>query len=92
MQSARIKVINEVGLHARPAALFVQACQQHPAEIRVRNLANGSDWVDGKSILMVLTLGVEKDHEIEITAEGPGEEEAIAHLTALITSDFELQS
>lgn len=89
MQSARLKVINEVGLHARPAALFVQACQRHAAEIRVRNLANGSDWVDAKSILAVLTLGVEKDHEIEIQAEGPDEVEAIAGLTALITSDFE---
>ncbi|MEW6569455.1 MAG: HPr family phosphocarrier protein [Chloroflexota bacterium] len=89
MQSARLTVVNEVGLHARPAALFVQACQRHQAEIRLRNLANGSGWVDAKSILSVLTLGVEKNHEIEIEAEGPQETETIAALTALINSDFD---
>ena len=41
-----------------------------------------------KSILGVLTLGVEKDHEIEITAEGADEAEAVKQIIALIENDF----
>jgi phosphotransferase system HPr (HPr) family protein len=56
----------------------------------VRNLTHGTAWVDAKSILGVLTLGVEQGHEIELQAEGPEEEQAIAGLDALIRSNFEV--
>jgi phosphocarrier protein len=45
--------------------------------------------VDAKSILGVLTLGVEQGHEIEMQVEGPDEDQAIAALEALIRSNFE---
>ena len=89
METLRIKVVNPVGLHARPASLFVQAANGFACGIQVRNATSASAWVDGKSILGVLTLGVEKDHEIEITADGADEKELIARLQALIGSDFQ---
>jgi phosphotransferase system HPr (HPr) family protein len=44
--------------------------------------------VDAKSILSVLTLGVEKDHEIELKVEGADEERALESLRELIETDF----
>jgi phosphotransferase system HPr (HPr) family protein len=86
MKQLHLTVINDVGLHARPAAIFVKKATQFHAEIHVRNATTDSDWVNAKSILSVLTLGVEKDHEIEISLEGPDEEAGATALQELIRS------
>jgi phosphotransferase system HPr (HPr) family protein len=88
MQSDHLTVVNEVGLHARPAALFVNTASSFQASVQVRNATTSSDWVDGKSILGVLVLGVEKGHEIDLQIEGPDELEATRALGDLIRSDF----
>ena len=88
MKKATLPVRAEVGLHARPAAVFVQQAGHFNSEIRVRNMTTQSEWADAKSILSVLTLGVEQDHEIEIEVNGPDEAEAMEALTTLIDSDF----
>jgi phosphotransferase system HPr (HPr) family protein len=88
MQTIQLKVINPVGLHARPAAEFVKSAAQFKSKIAVRNLTRQTATVDAKSILSVLTLGVEKDHEVELTAEGEDEAQAIQSLRQLIESDF----
>jgi phosphotransferase system HPr (HPr) family protein len=84
-----LKVINEVGLHARPAAVFVQEANAFQSDIQLRNASKESEWVDAKSILGVLTLGVEQGHEVEIKIEGEDEEEASIALTTLVESNFE---
>jgi phosphotransferase system HPr (HPr) family protein len=88
MQSDHLTVVNEVGLHARPAALFVNTASSFHASVQVRNATTSSDWVDGKSILGVLVLGVEKGHEIDLRIEGPDEVAACRALGDLIRSDF----
>jgi len=88
MPQIRVQVINEVGLHARPASLFIQTANKFQSNIEVRNETAGSDWADAKSILSVLMLAVEQDHFIGLRAEGPDAEEAIKALQALIESDF----
>jgi phosphocarrier protein HPr len=89
MQCTELLVANEVGLHARPAALFVKEALKFESNVRLRNLTTGGEeWEDAKSILGVLSLGVNKDHVIEVRAEGPDEEEAIAALSKLVRSDF----
>ena len=88
MQKITLQVINEVGLHARPASEFVKLAGQFQADLQVRNETTGSAAVDAKSILSVLTLGVEKGHEIELTGEGKDESEALQALRELIESDF----
>lgn len=88
MQSLTLKVINEVGLHARPAAEFVKLAAQFKSKITVRNLTRPSAAVDAKSILSVLVLGVEKGHQIELTSEGEDEVQALESLRELIESDF----
>ncbi len=88
MKQVRLRVVNASGLHARPAAVFVAETSKFVSKIRVRNATTNSAWADAKSILSVLTLGVEPQHEIELTADGPDEEQAAAALAGLITSDF----
>lgn len=88
MQSKILTVQNEVGLHARPAALFVQTAAKFKAKIKVRNSTRISAIVDAKSIISVLGLGVAKGHEIEVTAEGEDEQAALETLARLIESGF----
>lgn len=83
-----LKITNPVGLHARPAALFVQKAGEFKADIRVRNLTRGTPFVDAKSILGVMGIGVAQGHEIEITATGDDAAEALAALQALAENNF----
>jgi phosphotransferase system HPr (HPr) family protein len=88
MKKLTLLVHSEVGLHARPAALFVDRANRYESEILVRNLSTHSDWADAKSILSVLTLGVEKDHQIELQVSGLDEAPAVAALAALVDAAF----
>ena len=88
MRHLRITVRNQVGLHARPAAEFVKLTSRFSSNVCIRNRTRDSTWVDAKSILSVLTLGVESGHEIELRAEGEDEEEAVRALRELIKSNF----
>ena len=88
MKQLRVNVTNAVGLHARPAAVFVGEAGRFASQIRVRNATRNTPWVDAKSILSVLTLGVEPQHEIEIMADGPDDTQAAETLQQLIASDF----
>ena len=74
--TVEIDVRNPSGLHARPAAIFVQAAAAFRADVRVANLTTGSAEVNAKSILGILTLGVSSGHRIRVRADG--EDEAVA--------------
>ena len=91
MRRLQIVVKHEVGLHARPASQFVKMASGFQSEIKVRNLTSDSAPVDAKSILSVLTLGVERGHEIEVEISGLDEEEALRSLQSLIEADFPLE-
>jgi phosphotransferase system HPr (HPr) family protein len=88
MLEATIPVKHKVGLHARPASLFVQTAAKFSSAIKVKNLSANGNFVDAKSIIMVLTLGVMKDHEIVIQTEGADADAALAALKSLIESNF----
>jgi phosphotransferase system HPr (HPr) family protein len=77
---------NEVGLHARPAALFVKEANRFK-ETRIE-VAMGDVVRDAKSILGVLTLGVKQGTTIAIRAEGPEAERALKSLSDLVNRDF----
>lgn len=83
-----MQIKTEVGLHARPAALFVKQASQFLSEILIRNLSTKSEWVDARSILSVMTLGVEMNHEIELQVEGIDEQDAADMLTSLVNTNF----
>jgi phosphotransferase system HPr (HPr) family protein len=88
MAEATIKVNHKVGLHARPAAMFVQTAAKFSSRIKVKNLTTNGNFVDAKSIIMVLTLGVMKDHEVVIQTEGADADAALGALRALIENNF----
>ncbi|MFA5038227.1 MAG: HPr family phosphocarrier protein [Candidatus Omnitrophota bacterium] len=79
-----IRVNNKQGLHARPAALFVQIANKYDSTIKV---VKDEEVVNGKSIMGILMLAAEKDSEIKIVAEGSDAELAIHELEALLRSD-----
>jgi len=88
MQNLDITVQVSEGLHARPAQLFCALAQKFQSEIKVRNVTTDSGFVNAKSILLVLTLGVVQGHRIGITASGADEGEAVQGLEKLIAGNF----
>ncbi len=76
---------NEVGLHARPAALFVQCTNKFLSDIYIQK---GNKRVDGKSIMGVMSLGIGQGENIKIIADGPDENQAIEAIERLINERF----
>src|SRR3972149_3018746 len=72
MQARELIVRNPSGLHARPAALFVETASRFGARITVENLDRGSRMVDAKSILLLLAAGGQRGHRSRIAAPAPG--------------------
>jgi phosphotransferase system HPr (HPr) family protein len=88
MKSIRLTINDPVGLHARPASMFVETANRFEAEIRLCNLRAPEEWVNAKSILGVLTCAVKQGDEIEVQAEGVDEEPAVEALENLVKRDF----
>jgi phosphocarrier protein len=80
-----LQIQNELGLHARAGTKFVQAASKFPCEITV---TKGSNEVNGKSILSLLTLMAPKGTTITIRARGDRAAEAVAVLAQLIDDKF----
>lgn len=80
-----IAITNKVGLHARPATLFVQTAARFGAAIRV---SCGGRQADAKRILEVLQLGAAKGATLVLSAEGTDAPEAVDELVALIERNF----
>lgn len=76
---------NEIGLHARPATNFVQKANDYKSTIWVER--DGSR-VNAKSLLGVLSLGIEKNMQIKILADGNDEKVAVQELIKFIEEDF----
>ena len=85
MTRRQVRIRNRLGLHARAAARFV-----HTAAGFESRVTAGRDGrvMDGKSILGILLLGAAHGTTIEIVAEGPDEDKALAALAALVESGF----
>lgn len=81
-------VRNPHGLHARPAALLVQAVRELDADVRLRNRTTGTAAVPGRSLSKVATLGALAGHEVEVTAAGRQAREALDRLLALAADGF----
>lgn len=78
-------VQNKLGLHARPAALFVQTANRFECDIEVRK---GRQKVNGKSIMGIMTLAAGIGTAITIYAAGRDAEHALTEITRLIENNF----
>ena len=85
----QLPVKNTLGLHARPAARFVQTAGKFSQEtILVKNLTTGNGPVNAKSINSVITLGVREGHLIQVAASGPNRQAALDAIRALAEDNF----
>jgi phosphotransferase system HPr (HPr) family protein len=78
-----VTVVHRQGLHARPAALFVQLAKQFASRVTVKK---GRKVVDGKSIMGLLTLAAGRGARISIITQGPDAPDALEQLTELVTT------
>jgi phosphocarrier protein HPr len=82
-----VVVASKVGLHARPAAVFVKAAAEQPARVQIAK--GDAAPVDASSILAIMTLGVEHGDEVTLSAEDEGAEESLDALVALLEIDLD---
>ena len=73
MIEAEITIQNPHGLHARPAAEFVKAAEKYKCSIGLAK--PGEDWVNGKSVLGILTLAAEPGQKLILKIDGKGDAE-----------------
>ena len=82
----KVKIRNPQGLHARPASLFVKIANRFESEVTVRK---GSEAVNGKSIMGLMTLAANQGSLLELEASGSDAEQAVAELEKFLLSDEE---
>ena len=83
--SRQATVINELGMHARPAAWIAEMAMEGKGDIR---LFKGSSEVDASSIIDILTLGAEKGSQILIQAESDEDREIVEKIKAFFDIGF----
>jgi phosphocarrier protein HPr len=82
----KVTIVNELGLHARPAAKIAQIARNAAATVW---LIRGTEQVDASSIMELLTLACEKGTTLTITAADPADRHILEALVRLIESGFE---
>ena len=80
-----ISIVNRLGLHARPAAMFVRVARRYRSEIWV---AKEGEEVNGKSIMGLMMLAAGQGSKLRIRCEGPDADKAIEELEGLISTRF----
>ena len=80
-----ITIMNRLGLHARPAAMFVRIASRHRSEIWV---SKEGEEVNGKSIMGLMMLAAGQGSKLGIRCEGPDAEKAMGELEELINARF----
>ncbi|MER5435828.1 HPr family phosphocarrier protein [Streptomyces sp. NPDC002588] len=89
MPERRVTIGSRSGLHARPAALFVQAAAKSTASA---TLTRGDVTVDAASILAVMSLGAGQGDEVLLRTEGADADQALRELGELLESDLDTVS
>ncbi|EGK10870.1 HPr family phosphocarrier protein [Kroppenstedtia eburnea] len=84
MTEKNVTVNLKTGLHARPAALFVQEANKYSSEVFV---SKNNKKVNAKSIMGIMSLAVAHGSEITISAEGSDAEQAIEALAAIVSKE-----
>ncbi len=84
MKREIITIGGPVGLHARPAAEFVKVAERFRSRVR---LAKDGIWVNGKSILAILSLAAEKGSQVTLEVSGEDEKEAFQVLKEKLTEN-----
>lgn len=82
----KVKILNKMGLHARPAAQFVKIASKYKSDVY---LSKNNREINGKSIMGVMMLAAEMGSELEIKVDGDDEQMVIDELVSLINNKFD---
>jgi len=85
MPEIRVKIASQVGLHARPASVFVKAAARHTGPVTIGR--PGTTPVDARSMLSVLSLAIGHGEEVVLHTEGDNADAALAELSELLVTD-----
>jgi phosphocarrier protein len=86
MIKQKVVIVNDAGLHARPAAALVKCSSRFKSDFFIHRYGHR---INGKSILGVLTLAAEQGAELELEVDGPDEKKAMEAIAELIGNGFE---
>lgn len=85
MKEKKVKIVNELGLHARAASILVENASKFSSDITV---IKDDRQADAKSIMGIMTLAASKGSYIKLKARGKDEKEAIEHLGGIVKKGF----
>ena len=80
-----VTIVNRLGMHARPAAMFVRVASRYRSEVWVEK---EGEQINGKSIMGLMMLAAGQGSKLLIRCQGPDADEAIAELAELIAKRF----
>lgn len=83
MVSAKAKVINEAGVHMRPAGIIVKELKAYPCKV---TFSGGAKDANAKSVMSLMAAGIKCGTELEVICDGEREQEALDMLVNLIRS------
>jgi phosphocarrier protein len=89
MSQRTVTIASSVGLHARPAALFVEQASESGLDVEIGR--PGEDPVDATSILGVMALGARHGEEVVLTAEGENADAVLDGLVDLLSRDLDAE-
>lgn len=84
MKKLSIKIIDPIGIHARPASAIVSVASKFESSV---SFVMDGKTANAKSIINLMALGAKKDSEIEIFVEGKDEEEALAQIKEVLKKE-----
>ena len=85
MKSATYTITNKMGIHARPAAHIAKLVGKHKSDVTI---ATATKKANGKSVLMLTTLGAKNGTEVTLTVSGEDEEEVFTQLADMFKNHF----
>ena len=89
MATRQVSIASSVGLHARPASLFVQAATATGLPVSIAK--GGGNPVRARSILVVMALGAKHGETVTLAAEGEGADAALDSLVELLSRDLDAE-
>ncbi len=88
MATRKVTIKNKLGLHARPAMMFVETVSKYQAQVSVCR-TDQSEPVDGRSIMQMMMLAATEGTELKISATGEDAEDVVKALVELVKSNFQ---
>ena len=90
MREKTFSVTNRLGLHARPASLFVQVSARYRCDVKVVKVSGDeSIEVNGKSVMGIMMLAAANGEKVKVVLDGPDEDKAMGEFEALFARKFD---